>query len=601
MESLSDFISQHIPWFWGVLAWSLAITGLIAIAAIPAYFLFYPIATNVRRGVASYLSRLVSRQSAARERRRRTVEALIEDFKENAGITYVSERLTRLEAALGSFSKVAKKLKPRLARVSDLQRAFERISDKLTESAMKAAPALPNLPTTDQLPGLHGSLRTAKARLFVSSLILIALISVNTGMLGQILRDLGFIPHDLTYFGIPLYLVFAFMLTLVEAGLGYVHTAGRPTPDEASRFALWPPIASCFAVVMACVEGFFYSQVAPSKNSLVDLPIGQQIKQGTLFFLWGATLVLVLFGLGAIWSASLERIARSADHLPALVRRLSRYREKFDAACAGAGRGAGRLREEVEAIRRELQAAGQETTSLVASVGELKEGASSANLEDAMAPRQLTTAEAHHFTSLAGMWFLLTFLSLFIVIASGLYAFFPYIGIRAAWLVSVGLAACFLILGLLLPRGELLLDGTRNRRLIITGAVWRRKTAITLAVIVLAVFGVFLWRVGANRYQAAFCILMLILCGVLSAAASQASATGKGLRIWFRQWVCVLFAMVEEVLRTSVRIFLAVIFCLEVVALTLAAPAFLVRGRDVPSLHTVEENERQEFPVLSAS
>ena len=157
-------------------------------------------------------------------------------------------------------------------------------------------------------------------------------------MLWQILRDLGFIPHDLTYFGIPLYLVFAFMLTLVEAGLGYVHTAGRPTPDEASRFALWPPIASCFAVVMACVEGFFYSQVAPSKNSLVDLPIGQQIKQGTLFFLWGATLVLVLFGLGAIWSASLERIARSADHLPALVRRLSRYREKFDAACAVAVR-----------------------------------------------------------------------------------------------------------------------------------------------------------------------------------------------------------------------------------------------------------------------
>jgi hypothetical protein len=199
------------------------------------------------------------------------------------------------------------------------------------------------------------------------------------------------------------------------------------------------------------------------------------------------------------------------------------------------------------------------------------------------------------------MWFMLTFLSLFIVIACGLYAFFPYIEIKAAWLVSVGLAACFLILGLLLPRGELLLDGTRNRRLIISGAVWRRKPAITLAVIVLTAFGVFLWRVGVNRYQAAFCILILILCGVLSAVASQASATGKGLRIWFRQGVGVLFAMVEEILRISVRIFLAVIFCLEVVALTLAAPAFLARGRDVPSLHTVEESKRQTFSVLSAS
>src|SRR5438270_13912986 len=48
MESLSNVVSQHIPWFWGVLAWSLAILGLLAIAAIPAYFLFYPISTAYR-------------------------------------------------------------------------------------------------------------------------------------------------------------------------------------------------------------------------------------------------------------------------------------------------------------------------------------------------------------------------------------------------------------------------------------------------------------------------------------------------------------------------------------------------------------------------
>ena len=601
MESFSGFVSQHIPWFWGAMAWSLAIVGLITIAAIPAYFLVYPIITNVRRGVTSYLSRLVSRQSAARERRRRLVEGLIEDFKENSGITYVSERLTRVEAALRSFAEITRTLKPQLARVSDLERAFERVSNNLTESLLKAAPAFPNLPAADQLPAQHGSLRTAKARLFVSSLILIALISVNTGMLGQILRDLGFIPHDLSYFGIPLYLVFAFMLTLVEAGLGYVHTAGRPTPDEASRFALWPIIASLFAVVMACVEGFFYSQVAPSKNSLVDLPIGSQIKQGTLFFLWGATLVLVLFGLGAIWSSSLERIARAADHLPAFVRRLSRYREKFDAACDGAGRGAGRLRDEVETIRHDLQSATQETTSLVASVAELREGVTSANPVDAVAPRQLTTAEAHHFASLAGMWFNLTLLSLFLVTLSGLYAFFPYIGFRAALLVSVGLAACFLILGMLLPRGELLLDGTRNRRLIVSGSLWRGKTAVTLSVIVLAGFGILLWRIGVSRYQASFCILVLVLCGSLSASASQASATGKGLRIWVRLCVGVLFTVVEEVLRLIVRMFLAVIFFLEVVALALAAPAFRLRGRDVPSLHAVDETKRPTFSVLSAS
>ena len=195
---------------------------------------------------------------------------------------------------------------------------------------------------------------------------------------------------------------------------------------------------------------------------------------------------------------------------------------------------------------------------------------------------------------------MLTLLSLFIVTASGLYAFFPYIGLRAALLVSVGLAACFLILGLLLPRGELLLDGTRNRRLIVSGSFWKRKTAITLAVIVLIAFGILLWRVGVTRYQAAFCILILVLCGALSAATSQASATGKGLHIWLRSCVGVLFAMVEEVLRLSVRIFLAAIFCLEVVALALAAPAFRLRGREVPPLHGVDESKRQTLSVLSA-
>src|SRR5207245_10381593 len=136
-----------------------------------------------------------------------------------------------------------------------------------------------------------------------------------------------------------------------------------------------------------------------------------------------------------------------------------------------------------------------------------------------VAPSKRAPAEAHEFASLAGMWFMLTLLSLFIVTASGLYAFFPYIGLRAALLVSVGLAACFLILGLLLPRGELLLDGTRNRRLIVSGSFWKRKTAITLAVIVLIAFGILLWRVGVTCYQAEFCFFLLFLCGDMIVAS----------------------------------------------------------------------------------
>src|SRR5205807_1266557 len=120
---------------WGLIAWSLAILVLLTIIAIPAYFVFYPIFTNVRRGVGSYLSRLLSRHGVARENRRRELEALVEDFRKNSGISYVSERINRLEAALVSFSQIARTLKPRLTRVLDVQRSFEKIGTKLSETA----------------------------------------------------------------------------------------------------------------------------------------------------------------------------------------------------------------------------------------------------------------------------------------------------------------------------------------------------------------------------------------------------------------------------------------------------------------------------------
>jgi hypothetical protein len=40
---------------------------------------------------------------------------------------------------------------------------------------------------------------------------------------------------------------------------------------------------------------------------------------------------------------------------------------------------------------------------------------------------------------------------------------------------------------------------------------------------------------------------------------------------------------------------------LEVVALALASPAFRLRGRDVPTLHAVDETKRPTLSVLSAS
>jgi hypothetical protein len=554
------------------------------VAAIPAYFILFPIARNLRRAAESYLTRLCPRHACDRESRRQEFDALVEDFRENSGITYFSERIARLEASFSSFRAMAKPLRATLNRFLDVPQRFDLIAGRIAEAATRPAPTFPQVPATDQLSAEHGSLRTARVRLAVSTVILLALISVNTGMLGQILRDLGFIPHDLSYLGIPLYMILAFILTLAEAGLGYVHTAGRP--DEPTRVAIWPVAAVCFALVIACVEGFFYSQVAPAKEQLVDLPIGIQIKQATLFFLWGSTLVLVLFSLGTIWSASLERITRSADRFPALVRRLSRDRERFATACERAETSTGHLKERIGTIRHTLQVAACEASSILRSVNMLHETHPSNHLETATA-RPLATAEVHHFRQLAGLWFSLTVVGVLIVAGSGLHVVgytFPYLPAPARYFTAIGLSACFVALGLLVPRGELFLEGTGAKRLIASGSLWRARAAVVLLVSIALAFVVLFWSLRLARHQATLWIVVLVFGSSLAAAASQSTATGKGLRLWFHSCGRLLRASLEALARLVVRLVLAGVWFVEAVALALAAPIFLLHGRELPSL-----------------
>jgi hypothetical protein len=50
------------------------------------------------------------------------------------------------------------------------------------------------------------TLRSARMSFWTCAVLLLAIIGINTGMLSQILRDIGFIPQSLKYFNIPLLL-----------------------------------------------------------------------------------------------------------------------------------------------------------------------------------------------------------------------------------------------------------------------------------------------------------------------------------------------------------------------------------------------------------
>jgi hypothetical protein len=220
---------------------------------------------------------------------------------------------------------------------------------------------------------------------------------------------------------------------------------------------------------------------------------------------------------------------------------------------------------------------------------------------EADAPRPLTTAEASHFTHLSGLWLLLTVFGVFFVAANLFYAVvysFPYLVSRAAAFVSLGLAACFVILGLLVPRGELLLDGAGNRRLIVSGSPWMKRITLALGIIAALALVALLWGVRLARHQAALWIIILIFGCSLAATASQARATGKGLRIWFNMCGSALLTCIEAIIRLCGRAFLAATYCIEGIALAFAASIFLIRGHELPSLHTVEEPKRQTLTAV---
>jgi hypothetical protein len=203
-----------------------------------------------------------------------------------------------------------------------------------------------------------------------------------------------------------------------------------------------------------------------------------------------------------------------------------------------------------------------------------------------LAPRELTTAEAYHFIHMSGLWLFLALLGVVIVTASAFYGVmftFAYLPIAGASFVSIGLAAYFVVLGLVLPRGEIVLAGEGTRRMILSGPPWRARTAMALTIAIVAGFVALLWRVGMTGYQSVLWIMILVLGGSLAVAASYGAATGRGLRAWSHWCADLLRSFVEAIIRVCWRLFLAIAYFLEVLSLALAAPIFILRGRELPS------------------
>lgn len=94
-----------------------------------------------------------------------------------------------------------------------------------------------------------------------------------------------------------------------------------------------------------------------------------------------------------------------------------------------------------------------------------------------------------------------------------------------------------------------------------------------------------LWRVRLTRYYIVLWVLVFLLGASLAATASQALAASKGLQLFFHRCGNLLRDAFEALIRLVVRVALAAVIVIEVIALAFAAPIFLLRGRDLPAIH----------------
>jgi len=605
MELLSRLVSQYVPWMRPVLAWCLAGITLLLVLAIPCYFIVFPVARRVRQALATYLRHLLQRQSEACEKRDAALSRLCDSFSEDPSLSCLPALTGGAEAVLARLSNTLAALNGPVNRILDIPQTFSRLIERLADTLPTSGGVLPEMPLPGQLAAENAGLRIARMRVLVSSVILLGLMAVNTGMLGQILRDLNFIPHDLVYLGIPLYLILAFILTLAEAGLGFIHTAGRPTPDETEKLPVWPLVAVVFALSIACVEGFFYSQVAPNKEGLVELPfIGYQFKQAQLFFLWGATLVMALFGLGSVWTTSLERVAGAGDHFPRLLRRLLKDRQALADAYARAARSAEHVRGAADTAQNALRMSAGHAEELARSLREIAAATTSMRQSPPGArsdsPHTLSRIEAEQFLQHCGIWLTVASVSAAVLFGTGIFGVgyaFPHLPAAATWLTSLGIVVMFAILGFLFPRGELILDGAGSRRLVASGSLWRAPLSLVLAALVCVGFFTLFTRVRLAHYQVTLWVFMFVLGAFVCGAASQVIATGKGLRVWLRRTSGRVLALLDLASRLVVRLLFAASLLLECVGLFFAAPIFIVRGRDLPAL----SSETEEAPSRGGS
>ncbi|MBI4428092.1 MAG: hypothetical protein HY562_03125 [Ignavibacteriales bacterium] len=583
MSDLIDFLSREVPWLLPMLAWVGGIILVILILAIPAYFVFWPFFQRARAQLASFIDRLVEKFKTIRTERANRLDSAADEFLTDGGLrrlkTEAAGHWTALTIGLSrTLRRLHKPLRKASNSLHDLTKRVSTLEKQVQKSEVAKLQDLTVLPDPQELSESVAKIKVAWIKLISTAIVLPALMVVNTGMLSEILLDLGVVPATLTFLGLQLAYVFAFILTLVEAGLGVAHAATRS--DNPEKVTVFPIVITIFAVIVACVEGFFYSRVAPTGTFTLPF-FNYEMPQSDLFFFWGFVLVMTLFSLGLIAFDAAVTIVRGTPSrtLRREFKKLRKDHEQYAQALKQSeealvvARASANGTDQViqgpatnaESVHEELVRISDRVENLQKTVPEWA--------KDTEEP--LTRSEVHDLAQRAGLWLLLTAAGLCVITITGLYtleSFYPSLLPLLLWVLAVGQAVAFFAVGLLLGAGETIVQGTHGERKVWAAPQFSRLLAYILGCAILIAHLVIFFAIALPISLGGLWFLNLLVGLFLIAAGYQLIPLLNVMRLWLRRlWnvVVIAFQMIWLVL---VRIVQFVVIVLENLSYLLALP-----------------------------
>jgi hypothetical protein len=574
-----------MPWLPSVLSWIIGISIVFLILMVPAYFWLWPFFERVREKLDEYIPRLSKLFGEKRKERQHYLDQIADEFLGDNGLRRVKSEGKGYWLELNrKLVFVSTKLRQPIAMatqsLNELKEQIIGLKKQAEKYEIDKAQALPALPESgDELAEAVSALRIAWLKVILSGTILFALMLVNTGMLSQILRDLGVVPATMTFAGIPLSYVFAFILTLVEAGLGVAHGATRERePDKFFRLSTFMVV---FAVILACVEGFFYSRVAPS-SGLFTLPfINYELPQSNLFFLWGFVLVMTLFGLGSIGYEAAEIILHGtkSSTLRREIKKLLRIHERYNGAVEASRKNLNEAKKTISDIDKVLHGPADNSVSVREHLDfvlvELQKLSSETPEWAQDKEEKLTRTEVHELAQTGGIWLIFALLGIVAVTLTGLNsfaAFYPDLPRVILWIMAVGQAVVFFGVGYLFSTRMTLVQGTKGERGVLTSPRFSQIASYIIGGLLVVTYLALLFTTALPIGMGAVWFSNLVVGLFLIAAGYQLSPLLNIVRLWLlRVWNFVLYAL-EVLWFALVRFVHVMVVILENIFYLLAMP-----------------------------